>query len=117
MPVRRTLLVLLFVVPLVACTSLSVSQPADGSTTCGPINSVVSWSSDLQGGLTVKKDGNDVSQQFSINNAAHQATATLDFTQGTHFLQASGTFSCWYCSGGSSALTASSAFSEYCKKK
>ena len=75
-------------------------------------------SSDLQSNLTVQKEGTDVSQQFTIDSAARKATATLDFPQpGSHTLQASGTFACWYCTGGSAPLTPSNTFTEYCHKK
>jgi len=113
----RAIAAMLLVLPLAACTSLTVAQPTNGQQICGTVSAVVSWSSDLQGSLLVLRDGNNVSQQFNIDSANRKATAALDMPEGSHSLNASGSFSCWYCGGSASALSASSNFTTYCKKK
>jgi hypothetical protein len=112
----RAIGAMLLVLPLAACTSLSIPQPPSGQQICGTVSAEVDWSSDLQGSLTVLADGNNVSQQFAVDSVNRKATAALVLPEGPHSLNASGNFSCWYC-GGASALAASSNFTTHCPKK
>jgi len=110
----RAIGVVLLIIPLTACTSLKISPPANGAELgcVQKVSTKISWTSSLQGTLSVTLDGSNVAQQFTINGQA--ATASLDVPEGSHTLQASGNFSCWYCSGGSFQLSATSQFETDC---
>jgi hypothetical protein len=110
----RAIGVVLLIIPLTACTSLTISQPTKGQMLeCDrPVGATVNWTSNLQGSLSVTLDGSNVAQQFTINGQA--ATASLQMPEGSHTLQAGGNFSCWYCSGGSFQLSATSQFETDC---
>jgi hypothetical protein len=113
---QRVAAIFLLVLPLAGCVSLSISQPTRGQTVCGATNTLITWTSDLHGGFSVKQDGADVTPQFTVNSSARTASATITYPEGTHTLQASGTLQCWYCNG-DIPLTTSINFQAVCRHK
>lgn len=83
---------------LVACSSLNLVQPIDGSTIKLPAQTAVDvTASPSMSGLQVTVDGNDVSGQINYVSDS-ESRGQLSLPAGRHTVGAAATVPCWYCS-------------------
>ncbi len=103
-------LLLAISIAVAGCVSMGISSPANNAVVLKPSPAhVIADTSDPFTGLTVSVDGTYFTGLMTSTSST-RAAGFLPLALGSHTVTASANLSCWYCSGGTSPLSAATSF-------